>query len=439
MLPSGAAGTSGACSASLVQFSGDARSLAPRYVLGIPRSKLLLISLLYFSEGLPFGFIQNTLSVYFRINGMSLEDIGLLSLVGLAWSMKLVWAPLVDRFGKRHLWIVPAQLTLAVGILGLRQIDPGHPNVLLWLIMGGMGLASATQDIAIDAYTIDILEEHELGVGNGIRSGAYRVALILSGGGTVAASAYLGWDGVFVGLSVLMAALAAVVLLWDECHRIVDRPNATGTARIVDSWIAPLRDLLRRPHFGALVLFVLLFKFGDAMMGPMINPFWVDRGFTRVEIGLISGTLAPVASIAGSIIGGWLTTRWGIGRSLWVLGALQAVSNLGYAYAALAGSHKLTVYGASVFESFTGGLGTAAFLAFLMALCSRRFSATHYAFFSTVFGLGRSMSGVFSGFGAAKFGYASFFLLSFFAACPAFFLLPWVLPSVRRRPVATEL
>ncbi|MEW5950161.1 MAG: MFS transporter [Thermodesulfobacteriota bacterium] len=401
-------------------------------IIGLSGRKLAVISLLYFAEGVPFGLINNALSVYFRSNQMSLENIGLLSLVGLAWSLKLLWAPLVDRFGKRHYWMVPAQMTIGLAVLALRQINPAQPGIFLWAVMGVMALAAATQDIAIDAYTIDILDEGELGVANGIRSGAYRVALILSGGGVVALSAFIGWDGAFVGLFILMVAIAGVVFFWPGCHQEREGAHPAGQSGVIDSWILPIRDILKRPHFFALVLFILLFKVGDAMMGPMISPFWVDRGFTRIEIGLISGTLAPIASIVGSIMGGWLTTLWGIGRAIWALGALQAVSNLGYAYAALATGSKFAVYGASLAESFTGGLGTAAFLAFLMRLCDKRFSATHYAFFSTIFSFSRVIAGALSGFGAAHLGYAPFFLLTFFAACPAFFLLPWVLPMVQQ-------
>lgn len=402
-------------------------------IIGISCRKLVIISLLYFAEGIPFGFIHNALSVYFRSHRMSLESIGLLSLVGLAWSLKLLWAPLVDRFGKRHFWIVPAQIAIGLAMLAVRQIDPSQPGILLWMIMGFMALASATQDIAIDAYTIDMLEEKELGVANGIRSSAYRVALIASGGGIVAISDFIGWDGAFTGLFILIVSIAAVVFFWPGCHQECKGTPALRPVRIIDSWISPLTDVVKRPYFFMLALFILLFKVGDAMMGPMISPFWVDRGFTRIEIGLISGTLAPMASIVGSIIGGWLTTLWGISRAIWVLGASQALSNLGYAYAALATSHKVTVYGASLVESFTGGLGTAAFLAFLMRLCDKKFSATHYALFSTIFGFSRVLSGAFSGFGAQQLGYASFFLLTFLAACPAFLLLPWVLPASRDR------
>jgi len=192
-----------------------------------------------------------------------------------------------------------------------------------------------------------------------------------------------------------------------------------------------LTGIRRLPQIWAIVLFTLLFKVGDAMMGSMISPFWVDQGFTRTEIGLVSGTFGAGATIVGSMVGGFLTSYWGIARGLWVLGGFQALSNLGYWVAALPGMWRYTTYLASIGESFTGGMGSAAFMAFLMSLCDKRFSATHYAFFSFLFGFSRSIAGFLGGLGAAHFGYAHFFFYTFLAALPAFALLPWVLPVIR--------
>ncbi|MFH1146685.1 MAG: MFS transporter [Pseudomonadota bacterium] len=406
-------------------------------IFGIPGTKIFVISLLYFAEGIPFGFINNTLSVFFRSNGMSLESIGLLSLVGLAWSLKVLWAPIIDRFGQKYIWIVGAEILIGIAIAATVRIDPGQPGILIWFVLGVMAVASATQDIAVDGYTIQILDDKELGMANGIRSGSYRVALIFSGGGIISLAEFVGWEGSFIGLSVIMLTLACVVFFTPGCRQD-SRSGVCTPQKVMESWVLPLQDLGRKPNLIALLLFILLFKVGDAMMGQMISPFWVDRGFTRIEIGLISASLSPLASIGGAVIGGWLTSRWGIGRAIWRLGALQALSNLGYAYAALA-PQKILVYSASIFESFTGGLGTAAFMAFLMVLCNRRFSATQYALFTTLFGFSGTISRMLSGFAAEQFGYGPFFVLTFFAACPAFILLPWVLPAIQKEGVRTQV
>jgi PAT family beta-lactamase induction signal transducer AmpG len=205
-----------------------------------------------------------------------------------------------------------------------------------------------------------------------------------------------------------------------------------------------LMELLARPYIWPVLVFILIFKLGDASMGFMVKPFWVDAGFTATEIGLVSVNIGLGLSIAGGLAGGWYTDRAGIFKALWVLGLFQALSNLGYAIAASVipygpGSspelfHRAVLYSASAAESFTGGLGTAAFLAFLMAIVDKRHSATEYALLSSVFALSRSLAGWASGFGAEAMGFGPYFLLTFFLAFPAYLLLPWV----RRMLAASE-
>jgi PAT family beta-lactamase induction signal transducer AmpG len=207
-----------------------------------------------------------------------------------------------------------------------------------------------------------------------------------------------------------------------------------------------LMALLGRPHIWPVLLFILIFKLGDASMGFMVKPFWVDAGFTATEIGLVSVNIGLGLSIAGGIAGGWYTDRAGIFKALWVLGLFQALSNLGYAAAASLlpygpGAspelwHRAVLYTASAAESFTGGLGTAAFLAFLMAIVDKRHSATEYALLSSVFALSRSVAGFASGFGAEAMGYAPYFLLTFFLSFPAYALLPWVRRMLARADAA---
>jgi PAT family beta-lactamase induction signal transducer AmpG len=399
------------------------------------RRKLWVVGVLYFAEGVPYGFINITLSVYFRTQGMSLEQIGFLSILGLAWSLKLFWAPLVDRFGRRASWIVPAQLLCAVCMLLVPQFSLSPAPWSFWALIGLLCAASATQDIAIDAYTIDLLETKELGIANGLRMGAYRVALIAAGGGLVMLSDAVGWRASFVGVAILMMVMALAVFLFPDFQR--PRPaSGAGGGRPLAVWqqlLAASRGIRQLPHVWAIVLFILTFKLGDAWMGSMISPFWVDMGFSRTEIGLISGTFGAAATILGSMAGGYVTSRWGIAPSLFALGALQALSNLGYWMAAWPGMWPYTTYVASLVESLTGGMGSAPFMAFMMLLCDKRHSATHYAFFSMLFGFTRSIAGYLGGLGAARFGYGPFFLYTFLAALPAFALFPWILPVARQR------
>ncbi len=382
------------------------------------RRKLFWVSVLYFAEGFPFGIAIDNLPVYFRVHGVSLTDIGLMSLLGLPWTLKVLWSPLVDRFGTRQHWIVACLATMAAVLAVLPLFPAAPPSLWLWTVLILLTTASATQDIAIDAYTIGLLDAGEEGVANGVRVSAYRVALIIGGGGLVILAAPLGWAAVFTVAAAICAALA--LLVWQS------PPLPVTATDPQQAWLGPLLEWLRRPGALGVFLFVLTYKLGDSSMGPMVKPFWVDRGLSIEEIGLISTTLGVGASVAGALAGGVLTTRWGIFRALWGLGLLQAFSNLGYAAVAHFSLGRPGIYAASLCESFTGGLGTASFLAFLMHICDKRRAATEYALLSAVFGLTRTLAGAFSGWGTTHLGYAAYFAVTFLLAFPAFALLPWV-------------
>ncbi len=396
------------------------------------RLKMLVVFVLYFAEGVPFGFVYTTLSYYLRSRGVPLEQIGILSLLGLAWSLKVLWSPLADRFGSRAAWLVPSQAAVILTMLGLAYLAEAPVGLAFWVLVGILCLASATQDLAVDAYTIDLLDTKELGMANGIRIGAYRVGLIVAGGGVLILSDLVGWSPTFVGVGLIMAALAVTVLAFGPFH--LARPESVkaqagqgGLSQIKES----AKGLLSLPHIGAIIVFILAYKAGDAMLGAMVSAFWRDLGFSGSQFGVASITVGKVPAILGGILGGWLTARWGISRALWLLGIFQAISILGYWIAALPGTWRYTIYAATLGESLAGQMGSAAFMAFLMSLCDKRFSASHYAFLSMLFGLSGRLCGYLGGWLAASFGYATFFFLSFVAAWPAFALLPWVLPTVR--------
>ncbi len=397
------------------------------------RVKFLVVALLYFSEGLPFGLVNNLLSVYFRVKKISLEEIGLLSLLGLAWSIKIFWAPLVDRYGQRYSWIFPTQLLIASGSITLALLNPLTQKGLFWLVLAVICLSSATQDIAIDAYTIDLLEERELGPANGIRSASYRVALVTSGGLLVMVSDYLGWLATFIIAGVIMFFLALMVAGLSIFH--VPRKAVHISFRA--QYIYPLKILGQRPNLAIAIFFITFFKVGEAMLLAMANPFWIDRGFSPTEIGLVVGTLGTLAGIGGALAGGFLTARWGIIKSLWILGIFQATASLGYVFAALPKAPYSSIYLAALLESLAIGLATAAFLSFLMQLCDKRFSATHYAFFSILFGLGRSLAGVASGYLANFMGYPIFFFFTFILGLLPLPLIIYLKPTLTK--VAPEI
>lgn len=381
--------------------------------------KILIVSLLYFAEGFPFGIIEQTFPVYFRMNGMSLIDMGLLSLVSIPYALKFIWAPAVDFVGARRHWISAAQFLMAALILILIPMDPASPTTLFWVTLTTFAVFSATMDIAIDAYTIELLNASEMGIANGFRQAAYRVALVLSGGLFIALGGWMGWK-----FSYSLAAGILVVcglISFYLPHIEVKRPKFSFS-----SLMEPVHDLLKRPGVIQVACFILLFKLGDLAIGPMVRPFWLDQGLTTTEIGLITGSIGVFAGIAGALSGGVFITRYGIYRGLWILGLLQSVSNLAYSFVAAYPSFgSYGIYLASFFESFCGGLGTSAFLAFLMSICKKEFSATQYALLSALFRISGTLAASLSGWVTQDIGYAYYFTWTFLLSIPAFLFIPY--------------
>ena len=406
------------------------------------RRKLSWVAILYFAEGMPFGIVKDVLPVYFRIHEVDLTEIGLASLLGLPWTLKVLWSPLVDRVGQRKDWICACLLALMMLTAAIPLFEPGAIGLGLWLVLIALTCASATQDVAIDAYTIGLVSDGEEGDTNGVRVSAYRVALILTGGGLLLLSGQLGWTAVFWCAAAVFGVLAFATR-W--------MPSLNVGKRRSENWLGALRDWLARPGAWALFAFILIFKLGDASMAPMVKPFWIDRGLGVGEIGLVSTTFGVAATIAGALVGGRLTDRWGILRAVVVLGLLQALSNLGYAavawldppttslavdsltgaVAALGEPARLAIYSASLVESFTGGLGTAAFLAFLMHVCDKQHAAVQYALLSAVFAFSRDVAGAASGWATTRLGYETYFLMTFFFAFPGLALVPFLRPWIR--------
>jgi PAT family beta-lactamase induction signal transducer AmpG len=384
------------------------------------------VVLLYFAEGFPYGVYLDVWSVYFRAHGVSLRDIGLMALLGMPWTLKFLWAPLVDRYGDRRRWIAGCLVAMAA-LLALHPLfDASHPPAAFWAVMLLFTMASATQDVAIDGHTIGMLPEAEVGAANGIRVSAYRAAIIASGGGIVLGAGAFGWAPMWIAAAGLLAVLAPVVL-----RAPAGAPVAPEERR---RFFRGLAEWVARPGSLVALVFILLYKLGDQFITPMIKPFWVDRGMTLKEIGFVSTTLGVVFTVLGALLGGFLTTRWGVIRALFVFGIAQVVPNLGYAACAAFQAGRPGIYAASITESFGQGLGTAALLTLLMRLCDRERASTQYALLSALFALTRHLSGAASGFAATRFGYAAFFAYTFLLAVPGLALVP----LLRKRLAAAQ-
>jgi len=370
----------------------------------------------YLASGAPYGIVNKAARVYLARLGTGPEEIGRITgWALLAYALKFLWAPLLDRVGRRQHWAAGCQMAVALLLFVLAGSGPSA----LGLLLIALAACSATLDVAADAYSIEMLEPRELGIANGIRVTAYKGGYLLTAGLLVGLADGWGWPGVFRAAGFAMGALSIVTLLLPR----VPKGTATGLPLV-----EPLRRFIARDgllSFVAVALFILLFKIGDFAMAPMIEPFLVKRGLTNAQIGYFQTTAGVIATVLGAMSGGALTTRWGIFRALWILGLFQALSNLGYAAAAATDSPTL-LWSAVVFEPFCGGLGTAAFLAFLMACCGRSHTGTGYALLSALFGLAGSLAAFPSGEWVRAWGYGPYFAFTTLLAAPAFALLPWV-------------
>lgn len=393
------------------------------------RRKLTWIAVLYFAEGLPFGIAYDVWPVYFRVHGVSLTEIGLMSLLSLPWTWKMLWAPLVDRYGARQQWISACLLVLAVAALAIIPQDAGHPSWMLWGVLLAFTTASATQDIAIDAYAVDVSTPEETGAINGVRISAARIALLVGGGGVMTLAEITGWTPLWVALAALFLVLSVVAFASPRVA--LDQKERRNPIRPVLAW-------LLRWEMLPVLFFVPLFKLGDSLLGRMVKPFWVDRGYSLKEIGLISVTLGVVLTILGALAGGWFVKRYGIFRSLLWLGIAQAVPHFGYAAVAAFTLPRESIYVASMLESFTQGLGTSAFLSFLMNLCDKEHAATQYALLSALFALTRDVGGAFSGIGVERLGYSTYFVLTAVITVPTLSLLPLIRKRIREKAPASH-
>jgi PAT family beta-lactamase induction signal transducer AmpG len=383
--------------------------------------KLFYIGFIYFFSGLPFGFFYTFIPVFFRSEGIDLKTIGLFSIAGLPWSLRLLFAPFIDRYFYKSFWMGLSLIGISISIFALSFFTPATFSFFIFLFF--LTFFSTLFDTASDGFVVEWIPSEILGKANGIRISAYRISLIIFGGGIVAISHYLGFKIIFYILSIV-TLLSSIFLISNSFLKVSSKRFSISFA---SQFIDPLKEILKRDRVFLLLFFVLTYKIGDALLGAMVYPFWVDRGFNRLEIGLISGTLGSVFTILGSLLGGYLTSLWSIKNSLLILGFFQSFSNLGYTMASLPYLPKETVYFASFFESFSGGLGTAAFLTFLTNLCKREFSSTQYAVFSTLFNLSLTFSRTFSGYGVSYLGYTYFFLITFFISLPPLFLIFWII------------
>jgi PAT family beta-lactamase induction signal transducer AmpG len=378
------------------------------------RRTLPIIALIYVIEGFPMG-VHDLWPIYLRRHGASLTEVGLLSALGFAWTLKVLWSPLVDRFGEPRRWVAGSMAVMAAAIFWISQRDASSVSTALWIAFWIYCLASATQDIAIDAYSISITEHGQEGPVNSMKAVAYRVGMFLASA-LLFLPRWIGWPGTLAVAALISACMAAAVFT-------VPRIEVPKRER-QEIWPA-LKRWLDGNHATAMLVFVMLYRIGDLAMGPMLSAFWVDRGFSNEEIAIVSKGFGIGAYVLGAVLGGWGVYRMGIARGLWVFGAVALLSNLGFALvAAFPEFGRTGVYAAALTESLCGGLASAAFLSYLMNICQREHAAVQYALLTAAYRLPGIPVASLSGFLTEQLDYSVYFALTAAMALPAFAFLP---------------
>jgi PAT family beta-lactamase induction signal transducer AmpG len=385
------------------------------------------VTILAFSSGLPLGIVLYVVPYWMQQEGIDIKTIGLISAAQIPYAFKFVWSPLVDRFAPRWSrkrgWILIGQGMLATSIAAF-AVSAGRPSAaLIAMLTLVLSFASATQDIAYDAYTVEVLRPEERGVAVGARNALARAAMF---GGRIlnTVGARIGWAPSFAAMALLFVPLAVVTVKAPE-PEVPPAPPRTMREAVWDPFVGFFR------HHRALEIaaFLFLYKFADNLASALVSPFLGLKGYSPEAIGIGQGTVGIVGNIIGTFLGGILATPLGLGRALWVFGLLQAVSNLGYVAIASSEPSAPLMYAAMSIEAATSGMGTGAFGVLLLRLTQRRFSATQYALFSSIFALGRTFAGPPAGALVDAIGWRDFFLLTIPAAIPGLLMLqrfvPW--------------
>lgn len=380
-----------------------------------------------FASGLPLALTSGTLQAWLTTAGVDLRTIGILTLVGLPYTLKFLWAPVMDRFvppwlGRRRGWMIAAQLGLLAGIAAMAESGQGN---LSW-VLGGLALLvaflSASQDIAFDAYRADLLRPAERGLGAATSVTGYRIAMLVSGALALILSDRIGWYSTYLLMACLMSVGIISTLIGPEPALAVSTPKS-----LQEAVVGPLEQFFSRSLAPALLLLLVLYKIGDAFAGSLTTAFLIRGvGFSPTDVGMANKALGLIVTIIGALAGGALMTRMQLFNSLLVFGILQAVSNLSFMVLASVGKSYPTMIAAVAFENLAGGMGTAAFVALMMALCDHRYTATQYALFSAIAAVGRVLVGPPSGYLVEAVGWQTFFFLTFLAALPGLVLLWWL-------------
>ncbi len=411
--------------------------------------RLLIIFFMGFASGLPLLLTGSTLSIWLTEANVSLTTIGLFALVGMPYTVKFLWAPFIDRvpipllsgaLGRRRAWMVMIQVALAASIVGLGFSQPEQSPATTVAFALAVSFFSASQDIVIDAYRIEILDTNQQGAGAAMTQAGYRFGLIAAGAGALYLADSFDWSLVYCFLAGLLLVGFVTALKAPD----VDRPGGDDPSPVTpgewirDSLVAPFTEFFQRNSVGVAVTilaFILLYKFGDAFAGVMANPFYIKIGFSKIEIANVSKIFGLIATLVGVFAGGLCVLRFGILKSLLGCGLLQMLSNLMFAAQAAIGPEVGFLVLTIGIENISGGMGSAAFVAYLSVLCNTRFTGTQFALFTSFMAFGRTWLSASSGWVADQTDWVSFFVISTFVAIPGLLLLLWMM---RHLPIEVQ-
>jgi PAT family beta-lactamase induction signal transducer AmpG len=393
-----------------------------------------------FASGMPLYVLFQLVPAWLKDGGVSLTEIGLFALVGIPYTWKFVWAPLMDRWippflGRRRGWMLICQLALllSIGILG--SFQPAQSTWLIAWLAAAVAFFSASQDVALDAYRREILPDEELGLGSAIHVQAYRISSLVPGSLSLILADTLPWSTVFWITAAFMAVAVVMTLAVTEPES--ELPTGTGLRQAI---VAPFSEYLGRRGWSGLLLvlgFMFFYKIGDNMATALSTPFYLDMGFSKTEIGLVAKHAALWPAIFGGLMGGLIMIKIGINRALWLFGVVQVVSILGFAILASNGPVLWMLAAVISFEYLGVGMGTAAFTAFIARETSKTYAATQFALFTALAALPRTFANASTGMIVEQVGWVSFFLLCAILAIPGMLMLFWVAPW--RRPASPEV
>jgi MFS transporter, PAT family, beta-lactamase induction signal transducer AmpG len=394
--------------------------------------RMLIILAMGFASGLPLLLTLSTLSYWLSKVGVDKTTIGLFALVGTPYTFKFLWSPIMDqlrlpvltaRFGRRRSWLLLTQILLAIAIFLMGLTDPATAPARTALMALVVAFLSASQDIVIDAYRIEILPESQQGQGAAVTQTGYRFGLLLAGAGALALSDFVSWPIVFDVLAAAMLVAAIVTLLAPEPETRVPPPPRDYAQWVKDAVIAPFAEFMARRGWVVILLFVLFYKFGDALGGTMANPFYVEMGFTGSEVAAVSKLWGVWMTVVGALIGGLAVARWGVFRALLIGGVLQALTNFAFAYVAVKGHDLPALTLAITADNIAGGAAGAALVAYLSSLCNIAYTATQYALLTSFMAQGRTWLSSGSGWLADNTDWVTFWSLTAFLAVPGLLLL----------------